>query len=113
MPCRRNVGSGSLTTGYSAESTSLLGKPNALRKFLMLLVSKYWLKSKLGYTAIVEERSRQGEVGLASLDLHVGKLIICQFSDSQNYTRVISKLNIFHPAEVSVLIMTSIQSVSN
>jgi len=38
---------------------------------------------------------------MASLDLHVAKIVICQLNDSQNYTKVMSKLNVFRPAEVS------------
>jgi hypothetical protein len=52
--------------------------------------------------AVVEGSGQaRGEVGMACINLRTSHLILCQFADTQAYHRVISKLNIFRPHQVS------------
>nr|XP_018899761.1 PREDICTED: mutS protein homolog 4-like [Bemisia tabaci] len=49
--------------------------------------------------AITEGRGNAcGEVGLAAMDVHRPCLILCQLSDTHNYTNTIAKLNVLNPA---------------
>ncbi|XP_033642505.1 mutS protein homolog 4-like [Asterias rubens] len=51
--------------------------------------------------AIVEGRGlAQGEIGLASIDLKQPELILSQFSDSQSYVKMTTKLQIHQPVEI-------------
>ncbi|XP_072025616.1 mutS protein homolog 4-like [Amphiura filiformis] len=51
--------------------------------------------------AIVEGRGlAQGEIGVASIDLKQPELILSQFSDSQAYVKVTTKLQIIQPLEI-------------
>ncbi|XP_077981944.1 mutS protein homolog 4-like [Glandiceps talaboti] len=51
--------------------------------------------------AIVEGRGQaKGEIGMASIDLKKPELIVSQFSDSQAYVRVMTKLQILEPLEI-------------
>ncbi|XP_013777928.1 mutS protein homolog 4-like, partial [Limulus polyphemus] len=53
--------------------------------------------------AIVEGRGlARGEVGMASLDLRNPELLLSQFSDSQAYVKVLTKLRILEPIEIIV-----------
>ncbi|XP_015838166.1 mutS protein homolog 4 isoform X2 [Tribolium castaneum] len=42
------------------------------------------------------------EVGLASIDLSMPTLILCQISDSQNYINILTKINILNPTDIIV-----------
>ncbi|XP_071961365.1 mutS protein homolog 4-like [Antedon mediterranea] len=51
--------------------------------------------------AIVEGRGlAQGEIGMASIDLKQSHLMLSQFSDSQTYVKVMTKLAILQPLEI-------------
>ncbi|EDO35291.1 predicted protein [Nematostella vectensis] len=51
--------------------------------------------------AIVEGRGlARGEIGMASIDLKRPQLILSQFSDSQTYVKVLTKLQILEPLEI-------------
>ncbi|XP_070563567.1 mutS protein homolog 4-like [Ptychodera flava] len=51
--------------------------------------------------AIVEGRGQaRGEIGMASIDLKKPELIVSQFSDTQTYVRVMTKLQILQPLEI-------------
>lgn len=51
--------------------------------------------------AIVEGRGlAKGEIGMASIDLKRPELILSQFSDSQTYAQVMTKLQVMYPVEV-------------
>ncbi|XP_014681092.1 PREDICTED: mutS protein homolog 4-like [Priapulus caudatus] len=51
--------------------------------------------------SIVEGRGQaRGEIGMASLDLKTPMLVLSQFSDSQTYVKVSTRLNILQPLEV-------------
>ncbi|XP_072181746.1 mutS protein homolog 4-like [Diadema setosum] len=51
--------------------------------------------------AIVEGRGiAQGEIGMASIDLKQPMLILSQFSDSQTYVKVTTKLQVLQPVEI-------------
>ena len=53
------------------------------------------------FSAIVEGRGlARGEVGLASIDLRSPQLSLSQFSDSQTYSKTMTKLQLLHPVEV-------------
>ncbi|XP_022081598.1 mutS protein homolog 4-like isoform X1 [Acanthaster planci] len=51
--------------------------------------------------AIVEGRGlAQGEIGMASIDLKQPELVLSQFSDSQSYVKITTKLQICQPVEI-------------
>ncbi|XP_062517164.1 mutS protein homolog 4-like [Corticium candelabrum] len=53
--------------------------------------------------AIVEGRGlARGEIGMASIDMKRPELVLSQFSDSQSYVKVMTKLQILNPLEVIV-----------
>lgn len=45
----------------------------------------------------------KGEVGMASIDLKQPVLILSQFADNQTYTKLMTRLNVLQPIEVSLL----------
>ena len=52
-------------------------------------------------SAVVEGRGlAKGEVGMASIDLRRPVLQLSQFSDTQSYSKVLTKLQIINPIEV-------------
>jgi hypothetical protein len=53
------------------------------------------------FSAVVEGRGlARGEIGLASIDLKCPVLTLSQFSDTQSYTKTMTKLHILKPLEV-------------
>ncbi|XP_028395701.1 mutS protein homolog 4-like [Dendronephthya gigantea] len=53
--------------------------------------------------ALVEGRGlAKGEIGMASLDLKRPELLLSQFSDSQTYVKVLTKLQVLQPLEVII-----------
>ena len=53
--------------------------------------------------ALVEGRGlARGEVGFASIDLRNPQLILSQFSDSQTYSKTMTKLQLMNPHEVKL-----------
>jgi DNA mismatch repair protein MSH4 len=53
--------------------------------------------------AIVEGRGlARGEIGMASVDMRRPELVLSQFSDSQSYVKVMTKLQILNPLEIIV-----------
>ncbi|CAI9729269.1 homolog 4-like [Octopus vulgaris] len=53
--------------------------------------------------AIVEGRGlAKGEIGMASIDLKCPVLVLSQFSDSQTYVKVMTKLQILQPIEIVI-----------
>ncbi|CAL8147507.1 unnamed protein product [Orchesella dallaii] len=51
--------------------------------------------------AVVEGRGQaRGEIGIACMNLNTPNLILCQFTDTQSYRKVISKINVFRPYEI-------------
>ncbi|CAG7821651.1 unnamed protein product [Allacma fusca] len=60
---------------------------------------------KLVVVAIVEGRGQaRGEVGMSCMGIGSANLILSEFSDDQNYTKMLSKLNILQPSKI---LMTS------
>ena len=56
------------------------------------------------FPALVEGRGlARGEIGMASIDLKKPMLVLSQFSDSQTYVKVMTKLHIFNAMEVRLL----------
>ena len=59
--------------------------------------------------AIIEGRGNaKGEVGLAAYDLRNPVLQLYQFTDSQTYVKLITKLNILNPLEVYFMNFTEL-----
>ena len=52
--------------------------------------------------ALVEGRGlARGEVGMASIDLKQPVLVLSQFSDTQTFVKVLTKLHLLNPIEVN------------
>jgi DNA mismatch repair protein MSH4 len=57
-------------------------------------------------SAIVEGRGlAKGEVGMASIDLKQPVLILSQFADTQTYAKLMTRLHVLHPVEVTSIII--------
>jgi DNA mismatch repair protein MSH4 len=57
-------------------------------------------------SAIVEGRGlAKGEVGMASIDLKQPLLILSQFADTQTYAKLMTRLHLLQPVEVTSLIV--------
>lgn len=53
------------------------------------------------FKAIAEGRGlARGEIGIASVDLMSSTIILSQFSDSQAYGKLLTKINALNPVEV-------------
>lgn len=50
----------------------------------------------------------RGEVGIAAIDIHHSHLILCQMSDYQTYINTLTKIYIFNPVEVSLIIVSKV-----
>lgn len=51
--------------------------------------------------ALTEGRGHaRGEVGIAALDIHSPKLVLCQLSDNLHYSDTLSKIQILNPAKI-------------
>nr|XP_006819740.1 PREDICTED: mutS protein homolog 4-like [Saccoglossus kowalevskii] len=98
----RRTGTSSILTSTSAtpaqpqlsvivESTSEIAITQLLETLLAVV----------DVVAIVEGRGQaRGQIGMASIDLKKPELIVSQFSDSQAYVRVMTKLQILQPLEI-------------
>jgi DNA mismatch repair ATPase MutS len=47
------------------------------------------------------------EVGLASIDLSLPNLVLCQISDVHSYLNTLTKINILNPTDVSLSFFTA------
>lgn len=53
--------------------------------------------------AIAEGRGNaRGQIGMASIDLKRSVLTLTEFTDGQNYSKIIAKLNFLNPIEVKL-----------
>lgn len=58
-----------------------------------------------GFSAIVEGRGlARGEIGMASIDLRHPVLTLSQFADGQTYAKVMARMNMLQPIEVSSIL---------
>ncbi|KXS20225.1 hypothetical protein M427DRAFT_94796 [Gonapodya prolifera JEL478] len=66
------------------------------------LSSSGGLNSSTWIVAIAEGRGVAPEVGLAALDLRSSRCELCQFADSQSYSKLLNKIFIYDPVELLV-----------
>ena len=54
-----------------------------------------------------------GEVGIACVGVYSPNLILSQFSDNQNFTKTLSKINLFLPRKVNRIAVITVTNRGN
>jgi hypothetical protein len=67
--------------------------------YVIFLINKIYI---IYFLAIAEGRGlARGEIGITSVDLMSPIIILSQFSDSQTYAKLLTKINALNPTEVN------------